>query len=68
LKQPVYFENLVEGYVNESAEVIADRDDMVAYAERNDRTPYMSMNSSQRRLRSVAWSLLSATRCRCTSA
>jgi acyl dehydratase len=39
LKQPVYFEDLVEGYVGESAEVIADRDDMVAYAERNDPYP-----------------------------
>ena len=36
--KPVYFEDLVEGYVDESAEVIADRDDMVAFAERND--PY----------------------------
>jgi acyl dehydratase len=39
LKQPVYFEDLVEGYVGENAEVIADRDDMVAYAERNDPYP-----------------------------
>ena len=37
--KPVYFEDLVEGYVDESAEVIADRDDMVAYAERNDPFP-----------------------------
>jgi acyl dehydratase len=36
--KPVYFEDLVEGYVDESAEVIADRDDMVVFAERND--PY----------------------------
>ena len=37
--KPVYFEDLVEGYAGESAEVIADRDDMVAYAERNDPYP-----------------------------
>jgi acyl dehydratase len=37
--KPIYFEDLVEGYVDESAEVIADRDDMVAYAERNDPYP-----------------------------
>jgi acyl dehydratase len=36
--EPVYFEDLVEGHVDESSEVIADRDDMVAFAERND--PY----------------------------
>lgn len=36
---PVYFEDLVEGYVADSAEVIADRDEMVAYAERNDPYP-----------------------------
>jgi acyl dehydratase len=35
----VYFEDLVEGHVGESSEVIADRDDMVAYAERNDPYP-----------------------------
>jgi hypothetical protein len=38
--KPIYFEDLVEGYVDESAEVIADRDDMVAYAERNDPYPH----------------------------
>jgi acyl dehydratase len=37
--KPVYFEDLVEGHVGESSEVIADRDDMVAYAERNDPYP-----------------------------
>jgi hypothetical protein len=51
----VYFEDLVEGYVDESAEVIADRDDMVAFPpSATTPTAYMSMNSSQRRLRSVA--------------
>jgi acyl dehydratase len=37
--RPVYFEDLVEGHVDESSEVIADRDDMVVYAERNDPYP-----------------------------
>jgi acyl dehydratase len=37
--KPVYFEDLVEGYVDESAEMVADRDEMVAYAERNDPYP-----------------------------
>jgi acyl dehydratase len=37
--EPLYFEDLVEGYVDESAEIVADRDDMVAYAERNDPYP-----------------------------
>jgi len=37
--KPVYFEDLVEGHVGESSEVIADHDDMVAYAERNDPYP-----------------------------
>jgi acyl dehydratase len=37
--KPVYFEDLVEGYVDDSAEMVADRDEMVAYAERNDPYP-----------------------------
>jgi hypothetical protein len=37
--KPVHFEDLVEGHVGESSEVFADRDDMVAYAERNDPYP-----------------------------
>jgi acyl dehydratase len=37
--KPVYFEDLVEGHVEESSELIVDRDEMVAYAERND--PYL---------------------------
>jgi acyl dehydratase len=36
---PIYFEDLVEGYVEESPEMTADREDMVAYAERNDPFP-----------------------------
>jgi hypothetical protein len=38
--KPVDFEDLVEGYIDESAEVIADRDDMVAFAERNGPLPH----------------------------
>ena len=37
--KPVYFEDLVEGYVEESPEMTADRDAMVAYAECNDPYP-----------------------------
>lgn len=35
----VYFEDLVEGRVDESPEMTADRDAMVAYAERHDPYP-----------------------------
>ena len=37
--EAVHFDDLAEGHVGESSEVFADRDDMVAYTERNDPYP-----------------------------
>jgi acyl dehydratase len=65
--KPVYFEDLVEGHVDESAEVIADRDDMVAYAERNDPYPRHVDEQFAATSPTAGSSPRLATRCRCTT-